>query len=111
MPNLTGNLLFEHLDKFQAYTTNFRHILLQSTRELNPNSFQKINFANKTGILLQFKRLFHDQYYLSVIVIHVQLYLFKFNFLGTRNSLKKKAGRINLTNTWLALLHKQQLKD
>ena len=36
MPNLIGNLPFEHLDKFQAYTANFRHILLQSARKLNP---------------------------------------------------------------------------
>ena len=61
------------------------------------------------GIFLQFKRLFHDQSYLSVIVVHVQLYSFKFNVLGTRNSLKKKPGRINLINTWLALLHKQHI--
>ena len=46
--------------------------------------------------VLQFKRLFHDQSYLCVIAIHVQHLPFKFNVLGTRNSLKKKTGRINL---------------
>ena len=61
------------------------------------------------GILLQFKRLFHDQSYLSVIVIHVQLYSFKFNFLVQETASEKKTGRINLTNTWLALLHKQHI--
>ena len=82
MPNLIGNLLFEHLDKFQAYGS--------SVCEKVEFQFLKRNFANKMGILLQFKRLFHDQSYLSVIVIHVQLYSFMFNILGTRNSLKKE---------------------
>ena len=31
--------------------------------------------------ILQFKRIFHDQSYLSVIVIHVQLYSFLLTFL------------------------------
>ena len=82
MPNLIGNLLFEHLDKFQAYSS--------SVCEKGEFQFSKRNFANKMGILLQFKRLFHDQSYLSVIVIHVQFCSFKFNVLGTRNSLKKE---------------------
>ena len=64
MPNLNGNLLFEHLDKFQAYSF--------SACEKVEFQFLKRNFANKMGILLQFKRLFHDQSYLSVIVIQVQ---------------------------------------
>ena len=38
------------------------------------------------GILLQFKSLFHDQSYLAVVVIHDQLFSFKFNAFGTRNS-------------------------
>ena len=64
MPNLIGNLLFEHLDKFQAYSSSVcKKVEFQ---------FLKRNFANKMGILLQFKRLFHDQSYLSVIVIQVQ---------------------------------------
>ena len=61
------------------------------------------------GILLQFKRLFHDQSYLPVIVIHIQLYSFMFNILGTRTASKKKTGRINLINAWLALLRKQHI--
>ena len=97
MPNLIGNLLFEHLDKFQAYSSSVcKKVEFQ---------FLKRNFANKMGIL-QFKRLFHDQSYLPVIVIHVQLRSFLFNILGTRIASKKKAGRVNLINTWLALLHK-----
>ena len=84
MPNLIGNLLFEHLDKFKAYSS------LDRGKVESQFFFKKRNFANKMGILLQFKRLFHGQSYLSVIVIHVQLYSFKFNVLGTRNSLKKK---------------------
>ena len=48
------------------------------------------------GILLQFKRLFRDQSYLSVIIIYVQLYSFKFNFLVQEAASEKKAGRINL---------------
>ena len=81
MPNLIGNLLFEHLDKFQQQSS--------SVCEKVELQFSKWNFANKMGILVQFKRLFHDQSYLSVIVIHVQLYSFMFNILGARNSLKK----------------------
>ena len=57
---------------------------------------QSLNLGNKMGILLQFKRLFHGQSYLPVIVIHVQLYSFKFNVLGTRNSLKKKKRLVEL---------------
>ena len=60
--------------------TNFRHLVLQSTRKLNPKFFQKRNFANKMGIFLQFKSHFHDQSFFSVIV----------NIVGTRNSLKKE---------------------
>ena len=83
MPNLIGNLLFEHLDKFQAYSS--------SACEKVEFQFLKRNFANKMGILLQFKRLFHDQSYLSVIVIHVQLFSFKFNVQhSSSNSLKKE---------------------
>ena len=81
MPNLIGNLLFEHLDKFQQQSS--------PVCEKVEFQFSKWNFANKMGILVQFKRLFHDQSYLSVIVIHVQLYSFMFNILGARNSLKK----------------------
>ena len=81
MPNLIGNLLFEHLDKFQAYSSSVcKKVEFQ---------FLKRNFANKMGIL-QFKRLFHDQSDLSVIVIQVQLCSLKLNVLGTRNSLKKE---------------------
>ena len=39
MPDLIDNLLFEHSDKFEAYTTNLRDILLQSAKKLNPNFF------------------------------------------------------------------------
>ena len=100
MLNLIGNL-HEHLNKFQTY----RHIALESARKLNPLFFffLKRNFANKMGILLHFKRLFHDQSYLSVIVIHVQLYS-SLTFLVQETASKKKTGRINLTNTWQALL-------
>ena len=83
MPNLIGNLLFEHLDKFQAYGS--------PVCEKVEFQFLKRNFANKMGILLQFKRLFHDQSYLPVIVIHVQLFSFKFNVQhSSSNSLKKE---------------------
>ena len=81
MPNLIGNLLFEQLDKFQAYSS--------SVCEKVEFEFLKRNFAKKIYILQQFKRLFHDQSYLCVIVISVQLYSFKFNVFGIRNSLKK----------------------
>ena len=79
MPDRIGNIL-----------KNFRHAILHSARKLNANFFRKGIFGNKMGILLQFKRLFHEQSYLSIIVIHVQLYSFKFNVLGTRNSLQKE---------------------
>ena len=98
MPDLIGNIL-----------KNFRHAILHSARKLNANFFRKGIFGNKMGILLQFKRLFHEQSYLSIIVIHVQLYSFKFSVLVQETGSKKKTGNINLINTWLALLHKQHI--
>ena len=95
MSNLIANLLFEHLDKFQAYSSSVCEKVERT-------------FANKMGILLQFKRLFHDQSCLFVIVIHVQLYSFMFNI--HKNRPKKKTGRINLINTWLVILHKQHIQ-
>ena len=54
------------------------------------------------GILLQFKRFFHDQCYLPIIVIHVQLFSFQFN--GQETASKKEDWRINLINTWPILI-------
>ena len=102
MPNLIANLLFEHLDKFQAYSSSV-------CKKVEFQFFLEKEFCNKMGIVLQFKRLFHDQSYLFVIVIHVQLYSFMFKILGTRTTSKKKTGRINLINTWLPLLYKQHI--
>ena len=46
MPDLVGNLLFEHLETIQAYMKYFRHILhLQSARKLNPNFFLDKEFC------------------------------------------------------------------
>ena len=98
MPNLIGNIL-----------KNFRDTVLHSARKLNANFFRKGIFGNKMGILLQFKCLFHEQSYSSIIVIHVQLYSFKFSVLVQETGPKKKTGNINLINTWLALLHKQHI--
>ena len=42
------------------------------------------------GIFLQFKRHFNEQSYFSIIVIHVQLFSFMYNVLGTKKSLKKE---------------------
>ena len=50
------------------------------------------------GIFLQFKRLFHDQSYLSVIVIY------RYCFLVQETAPQKTTGRINLINTWLILI-------
>ena len=47
MPDLVGNLLFEHLETIQAYMKYFRHIVfhLQSARKLNPNFFLDKEFC------------------------------------------------------------------
>ena len=43
MSNLSGNLLFEHFDKFQAYSSS----VWWSSRKLNPNFFRKVNLQIK----------------------------------------------------------------
>ena len=53
MYNFIVNLLFEHLDKYQAYTSSV-------CEKVESDFFLEKEFANKTGILLQIKRLFHD---------------------------------------------------
>ena len=55
-PQLLGNLLFEHFDKFQVYISS-------ASKKVESNIFLE----------KEFKRLFHDQSYFLVIVIHVQV--------------------------------------
>ena len=62
------------------FLNTFRHIILQSARK---GSFVEI--------VLQFKRLFQDQSYFSVIVIHVQLCKYSWY----KQPQKKKIGSIN----------------
>ena len=104
MLNLIANLLFEYLDKFQAYSTNFRHIILQSATEFNP-------------IFLEMKLV--SLYNLNVFFMTNLICLllsFRFNFIYSSSTFllretasKMRTGRINLINTWLALLHKQHI--
>ena len=97
MPNLIGNLPFEYLDKFQ-------HIVLQFARKLNPNFFRK-------GIL-QIKWVsFYNLHVFFMTNLICPLLPFMFNFVHSSSTFlvqetasKKKTGRINLINTWLALL-------
>ena len=112
MPNLTGNLLFEHLDKFQAYTTNFRHILLQSARKLNPN----LPILFRWGIL-QIKWVsFYSLNVFFMTNLICPLLSFMFNFIHSsatfwykKQPQKRRLVELILTNTWLALLHKQHI--
>ena len=63
------------------------------------------------GILLQFKSLFHDQSYLAVIVIHDQLFSFKFNAFGTRNSVRIPLPTSSLPPPYpLPTPHKEHIK-
>ena len=75
--------------------TNFRDIVLQSARKLNPNFFQIKNFANKIDIFLQFKRHFHEQSNFSVIAILVQLFHSWSTFLVQEAATKKETGSSN----------------
>ena len=59
---------------FFKILTDFRHIILQSARKLNPKFFQGKSFTNEMGMYLYFKQLFFTQHCFTVIIIHVQLF-------------------------------------
>ena len=101
MPNLIGNLLFEYFDRFQAYSS--------SVCEKVESQF----FLEKEFLQIKWVSFYNlDVFFMSnLIVIHVQLYSFKFNVLVQETASKKKTGSINLINTWLALLHKKHISN
>ena len=78
---LLGNVLFEYFDKFQAYKSSV-------SEKVESQFFLRKEILHIKWV--SFYSLFYDQSYLSVITIHFQFFSFKFNVLGTRNSLKKK---------------------
>ena len=97
MPNLLGKLLFEHLDKFQAYSSS---------------ACEKVEFG-----ILQIKWVFFynlNVFFMTNLICPLLSFMFNFihsssTFLVQETASKKKTGRINLINTWLALLHKQHI--
>ena len=102
MPNLIGNLLFEHLDKFQAYSSSvcekveshffFRKEILQ----IKWVSFYSLNVFFMTNLICPLLSFMFN-------FIHSSL-----TFLVQETASKKKTGRINLINMWRALLHKER---
>ena len=98
MLNLIGNLLFEYLDKFQAYTTNFRHIILQSATKFNP-IFLEMKLVSLYNL---------NVFFMTILICLLLPFMFNFihsssTFLVHETASKMRTGRINLINTWLAL--------
>ena len=75
-PQLLGNLLFEHSDKFQAYNSSIY-------QKVESNILEK-EFCIKMSIFLQFKRLF-----MTNLIFLLLLFMFNVVNIGT-NCLKKE---------------------
>ena len=103
MPNLIGNLLFEYFDRFQAYSS--------SVCEKVESQF----FLEKEFLQIKWVSFYNlDVFFMSNLICPLLSFMFNFihsssTFLVQEAVSKKKTGRINLINTWLALLHKQHI--
>ena len=103
MPNLIGNLLFEYFDRFQAYSS--------SVCEKVESQF----FLEKEFLQIKWVSFYNlDVFFMSNLICPLLSFMFNFihsssTFLVQETASKKKTGRINLINTWLALLHKQHI--
>ena len=104
MPNFIGNLLFEHLSKFQAYSSSVCKKV-------------ESQFFFRKGILqikwVSFYNL--NVFFMTNLICPLLSFMFNFihsssTFLVQETASKKKTGRIILIHTWLdTLLHKQQI--
>ena len=97
--------------------TNFRHIILQSARKLNP-PFRKRILQTKWVSFSNLNVIFMTNLVFPFIAIHFQLFSLMFNILGTRNILKKEdwqnwsnkyvaTSNTKLTQILTALLHEK----
>ena len=91
MPNLIGNLLFEHFDKFQAYSSSVCENV-ESKFFLENEFCRSLSFYNLSLFLMT--NLISPLLALMFNFINSSL-----TFLVQETAWKKKTGRINLINT------------
>ena len=92
--NFTSQIFFNEINHgYRAATLKKNYLWLLSFYMVMATYFyyEKLPRTMRAAIVSNLlKRLFHDQSYISVIVIYVQHFSFKFNVLGTRIGLRKE---------------------